>query len=54
MATAQTPDINLNEVLRQVAHEKEIDLDHWIAALEDAMASAASGPSHGPPACPAL
>ncbi len=41
MATAQTPVINLNEILRQVAHEKDIDLDHWIAALEDAMASAA-------------
>ena len=41
MATAQLPDVNLNEILRQVAHEKDIDLDHWIAALEDAMASAA-------------
>ncbi|MEE2775251.1 MAG: transcription termination factor NusA [Acidobacteriota bacterium] len=37
----QTPDINLGEVLRQVAHEKDIDMDHWIAAIEDAMASAA-------------
>ncbi len=33
--------INLNEILRQVAREKDIDLDRWIAALEDAMASAA-------------
>ena len=46
MATAQTPNINLNEVLRQVAHEKEIDLDKWIAALEDAMASAAKKQHH--------
>ena len=46
MATAQSPDINLNEVLRQVAHEKEIDLDKWIAALEDAMASAAKKQHH--------
>jgi N utilization substance protein A len=37
----QTPDIDLGEVLRQVAHEKDIDMDRWIAALEDAMASAA-------------
>ncbi|HEY0780939.1 MAG TPA: transcription termination factor NusA [Thermoanaerobaculia bacterium] len=31
----------MNEILRQVAREKDIDLDRWIAALEDAMASAA-------------
>jgi N utilization substance protein A len=31
----------LNEILRQVAREKDIDLERWIAALEDAMASAA-------------
>ena len=37
----QTPDINLGEVLRQVAHEKDIDMERWVAALEDAMASAA-------------
>ena len=37
----QTPEINLGEVLRQVAHEKDIDMARWVAALEDAMASAA-------------
>lgn len=41
MAQAQTADINVNEILRQVAREKDIDLERWIAALEDAMASAA-------------
>ena len=42
MAQAQTTaDINLTEILKQVAREKEIDLDRWIGALEDAMASAA-------------
>jgi N utilization substance protein A len=41
MAQAQTADINLGEVLRQVAREKEIEYDRWVAALEDAMASAA-------------
>ena len=41
MPQAQTAEINFNEILRQVAREKDIDLDRWIAALEDAMASAA-------------
>ncbi|HVT57423.1 MAG TPA: transcription termination factor NusA [Thermoanaerobaculia bacterium] len=41
MAQAQTSELNLNEILRQVAREKDIDLERWIAALEDAMASAA-------------
>ena len=41
MAQAQASEINITEVLRQVAHEKEIDMDQWIAALEDAVASAA-------------
>lgn len=41
MAQAQTADININEILRQVAREKDIDLERWIGALEDAMASAA-------------
>jgi len=41
MPQAQTAKLNLNEILRQVAREKDIDLDRWIAALEDAMASAA-------------
>ena len=38
---AQPQEIDLGEVLRQVAHEKDIELPRWIAALEDAMASAA-------------
>ena len=41
MPTATTAEINVNEILRQVAREKDIDLERWIAALEDAMASAA-------------
>ena len=41
MPQAQTAEINLNEILRQVAREKDIDLERWIGALEDAMASAA-------------
>ncbi len=41
MPQAQTTELNLNEILRQVAREKDIDLERWIAALEDAMASAA-------------
>ena len=41
MAQTETTDININDVLEQVAREKEIDLDRWISALEDAMASAA-------------
>src|SRR4051794_4400762 len=41
MAQAQTAELNLNEILRQVAREKDIDLERWIAALKDAMASAA-------------
>ncbi len=41
MPQAQTTEINVNEILRQVAREKDIDLERWIAALEDAMASAA-------------
>ena len=41
MPQAQTAELNLNEILRQVAREKDIDLERWIAALEDAMASAA-------------
>ncbi|MCZ7651023.1 MAG: transcription termination factor NusA [Thermoanaerobaculia bacterium] len=38
---AQTPEINLTEMLRQAAREKDIDFERWVAALEDAMASAA-------------
>jgi N utilization substance protein A len=41
MPTAQTSELNLNEILRQVAREKDIDLERWITAVEDAMASAA-------------
>jgi N utilization substance protein A len=41
MPQAQAADVNLNEILRQVAREKDIDLERWIGALEDAMASAA-------------
>ena len=29
------------ELLQQAAREKDIDIDRWISALEDAMASAA-------------
>ena len=41
MAQTQTTAININDVLEQVAREKDIDLERWITALEDAMASAA-------------
>ena len=36
-----TEKVNLNLLLQQVAREKEVDIDRWIGALEDAMASAA-------------
>lgn len=38
---AKTPDIDLSQLLQQVAREKNIDLPRWISALEDAIASAA-------------
>jgi N utilization substance protein A len=41
MPQAQTQEPNITEVLRQVLHEKDIDMEHWISALEDAVASAA-------------
>jgi N utilization substance protein A len=41
MAQAPTAELNLSEVLKQVAREKDIDYERWISALEDAMASAA-------------
>nr|XP_061808150.1 transcription termination/antitermination protein NusA-like [Nerophis lumbriciformis] len=41
MPQVQTPDIDLMQVLEQVSREKSIDLERWITALEDAMASAA-------------
>lgn len=40
-AKAKTPDIDLTQLLQQVAREKNIDLPRWISALEDAIASAA-------------
>ncbi|MGB5514542.1 MAG: NusA N-terminal domain-containing protein, partial [Thermoanaerobaculia bacterium] len=41
MAQAPTAELNLSEVLKQVAREKDIDYERWVSALEDAMASAA-------------
>ena len=41
MARVQTSEVQLGELLRLVAREKEIDEGKWVAALEDAMASAA-------------
>ncbi|MDY7095896.1 MAG: transcription termination factor NusA [Acidobacteriota bacterium] len=41
MAQAQASEVNFAEILRQVSREKEIELDRWVKALEDAMASAA-------------
>jgi N utilization substance protein A len=41
MAQTQTTELNLTDVLKQVAREKDIDMERWISALEDAMASAA-------------
>ena len=41
MPQAQAPQINLVEIISQVAREKDIEIDRWIAALEDALASAA-------------
>ncbi len=41
MAQAQIADVNFQEILRQVAREKDIELDRWVKAIEDAMASAA-------------
>lgn len=40
-AKTKTPDIDLSQLLQQVAREKNIDLPRWISALEDAIASAA-------------
>jgi N utilization substance protein A len=40
-AKAKTPEIDLVQLLQQVSREKNIDLERWIAALEDAIASAA-------------
>ena len=41
MPQAPSTDLNLTVLLQQVAREKDVDIDRWIAALEDAMASAA-------------
>jgi N utilization substance protein A len=41
MARAQSSDVQLGELLRLVAREKDIDETKWVTALEDAMASAA-------------
>ena len=41
MPQAQTPQFNLSEILQQVSRERDIDFERWVAALEDAMASAA-------------
>ncbi|MEM7354123.1 MAG: transcription termination factor NusA [Acidobacteriota bacterium] len=41
MPRVRTPDIDLTQVLQQVAREKDIDMERWVSALEDAMASAA-------------
>ncbi len=41
MAQTLAPEFNLDELLQQAAREKDIDIDRWISALEDAMASAA-------------
>ena len=42
MATkSKAKDIDLVQVLQQVTREKNIDMERWISALEDAMASAA-------------
>ncbi len=41
MPRVRTPDIDLSQVLQQVAREKDIDMGRWVSALEDAMASAA-------------
>ncbi|HEX2254746.1 MAG TPA: transcription termination factor NusA [Thermoanaerobaculia bacterium] len=39
--TTTAAQINFGDILKSVAREKDIELDRWIAALEDAMASAA-------------
>ena len=41
MPQVRAPEIDLTQVLQQVAREKNIEMDRWISALEDAMASAA-------------
>ena len=41
MPQTKTPQLDINEALAQAAREKDIDVDRWVSALEDAMASAA-------------
>jgi N utilization substance protein A len=41
MAQAQAVEVNLGEMLRQIAREKDIEFDRLVVALEDSMASAA-------------
>src|SRR5678815_4449629 len=41
MAQAPVVEVNLGEMLRQVAREKDIEYERLLAALEDSMASAA-------------
>jgi N utilization substance protein A len=41
MARVQTSEIQLGELLRLVAREKDIEEEKWVSALEDAIASAA-------------
>ncbi len=41
MPKVRTPEVDLTQVLQQVAREKNIEMERWISALEDAMASAA-------------
>ncbi|MEM9553370.1 MAG: transcription termination factor NusA [Acidobacteriota bacterium] len=41
MPQVKSPDIDIMQVLQQVSREKSIDMERWISALEDAMASAA-------------
>ncbi len=40
-SAARKDDVDLMQILEQVAREKSIELDRWVSALEDAMASAA-------------
>ncbi len=46
MAQAKAPPVDLKEVLREVAYEKEIEIERWISAVEDAMASAVKKQHH--------
>jgi N utilization substance protein A len=46
MAQTKTPEININEALAQAAREKDIDVERWVAALEDAMAASAAKKQH--------